>query len=777
MAIDDSKTFLLRLATDVAAANKARQDIDSVKASLKQLQNQGGLLNKELASIDRQSKLDRVAADMGALAKTTALADEQAIKLAAHLKEINATPIEVSRAANTFANSASAAQQQTGGGINLGRIGSELRALPSTPIPGAGVSSDQISSIIRLGGVFQQLQGRTEELRAKVLDAAKSIGLGNIGAIGAIAGLGIAIKLLGDEIERTRKAAQADLDARANALKLIVQGDQQAIQSRLNLLAEERKIREAQAADAKRILNELTGGIAQQTGVIGSVISELDGRVIAARQNATAANDALKQTSAEFDYLTNATGKTAMTTEQAAAAEARLNAERGYAARLQGEASRALELLNLAATGSEKQVSDLIASLERQNQVYAVFKNQADEDLKYLQEGTEAYKSATDASKYFGDAIATNNASIKQATNFTLDAAKANDIKAASEKKAAEALAEIDKIRGQVATDAAKQAEALQAQADKTAAAYTALGDSFKQANLDQQARDLQQDAKRARTNRDEDVKNALETDAKLEDINQKRIDDYVSAEQRRADELEKIQRELIYNEQGAIETRNAVLLDSVQRSAKKQTEEAETQAKQDRKKADENSAKAFKDLQRDLALRAKQEALARAAEIREDKIADGIEYANRRAQYYREQDLLAQKNRAELLQLNNAYTKELTAQQKALAEIEKLDKAHYATIIAYAKGAQAEIAAILRGAGAGGAGLIGGVTGGTGLAPGNNVGGVNGIGGAGGFGGLAPQANALTIPINVAGGMSRAQVVQTVVGELNATLKSAGYN
>lgn len=111
-------------------------------------------LQKELGAISRTAQINQIATEMGTLARETEDTAGAVAQLDEKLKAIGADKGEIQAAAQAF-EGARTAPDVTGGGSRLTAIGTGLRNLPSLPIPGLNISTDQVANLIRLGGAIE----------------------------------------------------------------------------------------------------------------------------------------------------------------------------------------------------------------------------------------------------------------------------------------------------------------------------------------------------------------------------------------------------------------------------------------------------------------------------------------------------------------------------------------------------------------------------------------------------------------------------------------------
>lgn len=148
----DTRKAKLQLSIETLGASEAAKGVQQVSTSATTLQ-------KELTKLTRNDEIDKLAIKFGLVAKKTKDATTAAAELEKELLKINATEGEIQGAAGTFQ---SAQSGNIGGGSGLARFGSQLRALPSTQIPGLGIGTDAVANVLRLGGAMGEVVGQTK---------------------------------------------------------------------------------------------------------------------------------------------------------------------------------------------------------------------------------------------------------------------------------------------------------------------------------------------------------------------------------------------------------------------------------------------------------------------------------------------------------------------------------------------------------------------------------------------------------------------------------------
>lgn len=564
--------------------------------------------------------------------------------------------------------------QPTGRGRNLARIGSEIRQLPSTQIPGLGIGTDAIGNVLRLGGAI-----------GRITEAAGISGKALIGASVAGGVLAGALLILTTRFNDVKRAAQADADARTNALRLLQSNNKEEIQARINTLTEQRRINQEIAQDANANLQALRDGIRTQLGDAALLQSEFNaligtgaGELAALKDGAAKANEALNATSVELDVLQSASGLAAQSVADLAAQEAHLKAVRSqqteFIAELTREMNAEAEARRAIATGTSKQVQDRLKELSDEiiaNAAYveklrerALADKAAGEENQLLIDEINKVAAATDALSETYDALNndTVTAAIK-AREAAEEQAKIRDESISATKKYLDDVANIEEknfearaaIEGRyqdtLAAIAERTAEAAAAALQKLIDAREKLTQGLGQAQLDAQQKaqfdalerqiDFQQDEARAARNH--------------------------------ADELLKIRRDAADQEQDLIAARDFSGLARLRRDTTRRISDTTSSFTKERS-------------EQLLAFQQKNEAQARQfvfeAQQRQEKYA--IDLANAEAQYKRElaaqdraniranqkaeqariNDLNAQdrKYRTELIMRYNAIGQELTA-------------------------------------------------------------------------------------------------------------------
>lgn len=292
------------------------------------------------AATEQRGELERLKAATDDVAVSTDKLAEANQKTSNSFEKLRAS--EIKRVSAFGAGSSGG--DETSGGSNLGstlrKLGSQGRALPAMATP-FGISTDQISNLVRMGGALTDLADKAGISTTKLLGA---------GAAAAV--LGVALIALTNNAKAAKEAAQADLDARTRAIELINNGSKEEVQARINELAAKREANAIIAKDAndlvdnlrKNNIEQLGGGLALVTE-INSVLGTGGSELAAAKENAEKANKALGETSTELDLLTQNSGLAAQGLDDIAQAANRIHI---LAADISNGAAADLEAYKLA---------------------------------------------------------------------------------------------------------------------------------------------------------------------------------------------------------------------------------------------------------------------------------------------------------------------------------------------------------------------------------------------------------------------------------------------
>ncbi len=681
--------YLIKLKADAqAAANtrrKFKEVFGEVETELKTIKTE---LSRTMDQVSRTNRIEALGVEFGKLANKIKDTDKATAELTIRLHQMGATSAEIEQAGRAFAG----ASDQTRG-ARLRAIGSAGRALPSMQIPGLGIGTDQISNMIRMGGAISDI-AETAGISTKSI----------LGVSAAAAALAITFAVLHARFKEVKAAADAELNARDTALRLLQKGNVEEIQARINELAEKKRINQQIADDSNNFLKQFKEDIRNTFGDAGYNVADFQatfgigaGELAAAREQAAEANKVLSETTAELDLLTGISGLSAQTTADLAAQEERLNMQRQIAV-MQGqevldrlnaelEVQRFLKTASVEALDERRKgiLAEIAATTDAINEL---------EDLKLAQErGSEAFaalQNDVDGLIAKHDALqATYNAFGQTIVGET---ALRND-----QMKAQEAAAkDLEKISDDVNDAIEKNADDLKKIADRYTESFNKLAEAYKLANDEASRRDKEERDKLGRTRADKDLEDRIELEAKLDKVNDDILEQSAEAEEKRQQALERIRNEFALSEAQAIQDRDAVALDAAIKKRDSDTAEANSQLEADVTQIQENAAAKRKQIQDDfnqdqIVLR-----LQRAAQDRERDIANRNDAEARRRKYMYDQDQLAAAQRNDLLQRNQAFAKQLTDLNTYLTTRMNTEKGYFGTILAYAQTVKNKIGSIL---------------------------------------------------------------------------------
>lgn len=306
----DQKTAKLILSVETKGASEAASKVKQIETSTNTLQ-------QELAKIARADAIGQLATKYGIVAKKTKDATTAAAELYAELKKIDATENEIQGAAGTF-------QQTASSGNRLARIGSELRALPSTQVPGLGIGTDQVASILRLGGALGQVSEKVSVVTTVATALTPALGATAAGIAGiavaaapfviALAAVALALKSLSDQAAKEAETINAIVDAQRSVAQDIANGlTTEEAEEKLATLNAQRKAEADLLARNQQVYTEnienqgaltavikatsgaeeaLTGQIANSTSLIESYDTSIAALTRATEDGSLAANDA-----------------------------------------------------------------------------------------------------------------------------------------------------------------------------------------------------------------------------------------------------------------------------------------------------------------------------------------------------------------------------------------------------------------------------------------------------------------------------------------------------
>lgn len=642
-------------------------------------------VNQRLDELKRASDIQGLGYQFGSVAKDVD-STKQAVKdLVAELKKLGATKEEILAASNAFQQAKENAQQLTaasgstgGGGFSLSRVGGQLRSLPSTAIPGTGLTTDAVANVIRLGGAFQQVASNSDGLTGKAKEAAQAIGYGTIGMVGGIAILIGVTKIFTDQAEKARAAAQTEIDARQKAIGLLATATREEQQARINELATERAKNQAIADDANKTLAILRQQI-DATGKNQLALAEFNasvgtgaGELKAAKEAAEKANKTLNGTTTELDLLQQGSGLTAQSLADVAQAQKDYNESLKLGARIiqliESPLDKAKELNDFLATATTKQLEDKRKEVNAEIDLNSQKTVQLIEQRNKLDESSQAYKdidAEIDKLRDSGDLLIQEIVGLNDVTAEA--AAKENDLKEvrkeqiASTQKYNEDIQKLEDDKNKALADStAKYNDNLVKLADTAAtAAENALS----------KLKEKREDLATSFTNNEADAYTKAHY-KQLDDLEKFQRTDAKAARDH-ANDLLKIQKDQYDKEQDLILNRDFAGLYALQRSKQKEIDAAnstyDTQ-RQDRLDAfaqqEADAAEQFKrdEDQRQVNYKRQQDQAALAFNREQAQITKNYNdnYAKAVKAYIDEQNLLNAKYQSQLSLRQQAITAEL---------------------------------------------------------------------------------------------------------------------
>lgn len=193
----------------------------------------------------------------------------------------------------------------------LGRIGSELRQLPSTAIPGTGLTSDAIANMLRVGGAIQEVATNFGTL----LPILGAVGL----AVGAFAA---ALAFLSARNEESARTTRTLMGLTEQYYRLALSGTQEQIRAAVEEVRLERDIAQARLDFNRSILDQID----QSVGTAGRAVADIFNLSGAKelREQTQLLEGQLLSSSFAVNYLSSLLDENAAAAERAAAANERL---------------------------------------------------------------------------------------------------------------------------------------------------------------------------------------------------------------------------------------------------------------------------------------------------------------------------------------------------------------------------------------------------------------------------------------------------------------------
>jgi hypothetical protein len=269
-------TYEVNRASAQAAANSARNvrdELDAIGAASSKTAVVAGQLDASFSRIGKNASIDKLAAEMSAARQAGAGLDDVIADAVADLERLDAKAADVDRLAHAFdraekeARDLAAAEDELltknlaqigvpqqrpslfqGGRLQggaLGRLGSELRLLPSVQIPGANIGTDQVANLIRLSGAANTVLKSTGASLASVGVAAGLAG-------GALIAVGLAFAEFNRQAEASKRSLEGALAAQSNYFEALGSLTTRQVEEEVARLSRLQGIQQQAAAEAKR---------------------------------------------------------------------------------------------------------------------------------------------------------------------------------------------------------------------------------------------------------------------------------------------------------------------------------------------------------------------------------------------------------------------------------------------------------------------------------------------------------------------------------------------
>lgn len=359
----DTKQAKLILSVQTEGADKAA-------ASVKQLQTSTVTLQSELARISRNDSINQLAVKYGIVAKKTKDATTAAQQLNEELKRINATEGEISGAASTFS-------QTAGSGNRLARIGSELRALPSTQIPGLGIGTDQVASVLRLSGALGQVSEKVGVVTTVATALTPALGATAAGIAGiavaaapfviALAGIGLALKSLADQAAAEADKINAIVDSQRSVGQDIARG--LTSEDANKQIEELNRLRDDEIERVAKLKQNYQDNI-NSAGLLAPALKLLSGAEEALNSQIATGTEDITTYETKIAALELATQDGSLAANDAAEAEKKLTEERSKAALNSADsAAKELQAQQKALAATEEQNQKRLTAIEDEKAV------------------------------------------------------------------------------------------------------------------------------------------------------------------------------------------------------------------------------------------------------------------------------------------------------------------------------------------------------------------------------------------------------------------------
>lgn len=561
--------LLLRAAVDQSAAAQGVQALKAIQNAADGAANALLSINEDAAKssqelkrlqdvsklIGRGDSIDELARQFGRLGEVTGDFDTQLIHLRRSLHEVGASEGEIKRATAAFLEFQDAANG--GGKLNiglssLGRTGSALNQL------GLGAVGEPIQAVANVGQVVQELKSLSGGLAsignpASLATSAISGLAGPIGVVGAAAGLaapaillaGAAISEFIRIIEEGKKQIEAASDAQVKYFEFIATHTSEDAQKRIE---QDKVVRDANERGIgilqEQIAAKLRGAGASEAD-IGTALKEgkspagTQFDVYVATESLFEQIKKLKEASnsaaTDIDALTNGIKNGDFATNDAIAAEKKLQEERNKSA--DDAINRAKQSAQLLESGTSKGVESMIAQIKAEREsVGNILRSDSGLSIDKINELNKRFVELGNSEKDLTDHILPLIKAHEAQAKAVEDAKKALDSFQDSLKKAADIGREISKMEADRAEQVQRQQEddARQSERRGTEEDYRQRIAAAKREEAEQQVRDKLLDENKAADIKANDERAKIDQDYFSHEL--KAYANYIEAEKLQTD-------------------------------------------------------------------------------------------------------------------------------------------------------------------------------------------------------------------------------------------------
>lgn len=362
---DNSRKAELLLLIKEAGAKETAAEIQKLGAATSTVQ-------RELNKIGRSEQIQQIGTEMGLLARKTKDTSAAVAELSKKLAGLGASKDEISAATSAFATA------QTGGTTNrLARAGSELRALPSTQIPGLGIGTDAIGNFLRLGGALAGVSEKAAETSKVALALTPVVGQTAAGLASmavaaapfvlAAAAIALALKSLSDQAAEEADTINAIVDAQRQIGQDVARG--LTSEEAKAQLQELEKLRQDET-DRLSSLNQNYSENIESTGAFSGVLKALSGAEEALSSQIATSTTNVETYDTKIAALTLATQDGSLAANDAAEAEKALAEERSKTALSAADnAAKELQSQQRALNATEEQNQKRLSTIEDEKDV------------------------------------------------------------------------------------------------------------------------------------------------------------------------------------------------------------------------------------------------------------------------------------------------------------------------------------------------------------------------------------------------------------------------